>query len=216
MAIAAPDRIRILLLDDHILFAQGVGRLLSLEPDLVVASHCTTAAQAHEVTMVQPIDLVLLDLDLGNSRGDELLLRLAPASVRPKVLILTAGVTESEVASLFERGASGICFKDQPVETLARAIRSVMAGEAWIDQRCLSALARGKRAGLAPARGFTERVRQVMRGVFDGLANKEIGARLQVSESTVKATLQQLFEKTGVRTRSQLVRIVLERHRELV
>jgi DNA-binding NarL/FixJ family response regulator len=63
---------------------------------------------------------------------------------------------------------------------------------------------------------FTLRERDVLRGVFDGLANKEIAMRLQISESSVKAALQQLFEKTGVRTRSQLVRIVLEEHSDLV
>jgi DNA-binding NarL/FixJ family response regulator len=63
---------------------------------------------------------------------------------------------------------------------------------------------------------FTERERQVLSFVFEGLANKEIAARIGVSEGSVKATLQQLFSKTGVRTRSQLVRIVLEQHQEQI
>jgi DNA-binding NarL/FixJ family response regulator len=71
-------------------------------------------------------------------------------------------------------------------------------------------------AGEARIEGFSLRERGVLQGVFEGLANKEIGARLQVSEGSVKATLQQLFEKTGVRTRSQLVRMVLERYRHVV
>jgi DNA-binding NarL/FixJ family response regulator len=208
---------RILLLDDHVLFAQGVSRLLSLEAGLDMVSHCTTPSQALEVLAVQPIDLVLLDVDLGNARGADLLSPLVSFKTCPKVLILTAGVTESEMALLFELGASGICFKDQPVDTLARAIRAVLNGEAWVDQRCLAALARERRLdGSAAARAFTTRERDVLRGVFDGLANKEIGVRLALSESSVKATLQQLFEKTGVRTRSQLVRIILERHRDVV
>jgi DNA-binding NarL/FixJ family response regulator len=63
-----------------------------------------------------------------------------------------------------------------------------------------------------PRRPFTERENEVLQGVFEGLSNKEIGARLDISESSVKAALQQLFQKTGVRTRSQLVRIALEEH----
>jgi DNA-binding NarL/FixJ family response regulator len=68
----------------------------------------------------------------------------------------------------------------------------------------------------APGPTFTRRERDVLRGVFEGLANKEIAARLDISESSVKAALQQLFDKTGVRTRSQLVRIALERYGELL
>jgi DNA-binding NarL/FixJ family response regulator len=69
---------------------------------------------------------------------------------------------------------------------------------------------------LPRTRKLTEREEQVLRGVFEGMANKQIADRLQVSESSVKATLQQLFQKTGVRTRSQLVRIALEQYRELI
>lgn len=68
-------------------------------------------------------------------------------------------------------------------------------------------------SGAGEAERFTERERQVLSGVFEGLVNKEIAERIGASESSVKATLQQLFSKTGVRTRSQLVRIALERHR---
>jgi DNA-binding NarL/FixJ family response regulator len=89
-----------------------------------------------------------------------------------------------------------------------------MDGGTWIDQRHLaSILAAGIDPGAPRRATFTARERNVLRGVFEGLANKEIAAGLGVSESAVKATLQQLFDKTGVRTRSQLVRIALERHR---
>lgn len=215
---AARARPRVLVLDDHVLFAQGLSRLLGAESPFQLAAHCTTPEQALELIAAQPIDLVLLDVDLGTARGTQFLARLREAPRRRvKTLVLTAGVTESEMAALFQLGAAGICFKDQTLETLTRAIQTVLSGEAWIDQRSLSALARSRQpdAATTPV-AFTERERQVLRGVFDGLANKEIGVRLRISETSVKAALQQLFHKTGVRTRSQLVRIVLEHHRGLV
>jgi DNA-binding NarL/FixJ family response regulator len=97
---------------------------------------------------------------------------------------------------------------------LIQAIHKVMAGETWLDENAIQALVR---ASKHPERAdqtkpFTERESQVLQGVFEGLSNKEIGARLDLSESSVKAALQQLFQKTGVRTRSQLVRIALEEH----
>ena len=217
---ASPARVRprILVVDDHLLFAEGLSRMLGDDSPFQLAGHCTTPDQALEMIAAQPIDLVLLDVDLGNARGTQFLAQLRDVpSRRLKTLILTAGVTESEMTTLFQLGAAGICFKDQGLPTLTRAIQTVLSGEAWIDQRSLSALARSRKpaAAVAPV-AFTERERQVLRGVFDGLANKEIGTRLRISETSVKAALQQLFQKTGVRTRSQLVRIVLEQHRGLV
>jgi two-component system, NarL family, nitrate/nitrite response regulator NarL len=91
-----------------------------------------------------------------------------------------------------------------------------MAGKVWLDQEQLQT---AFRTGVASPQDnrtppFTAREQQVLSSVFEGLANKEIATRIGVSESSVKATLQQLFSKTGVRTRSQLVRIVLEQHRD--
>jgi len=95
---------------------------------------------------------------------------------------------------------------------LAQAIRKVMAGEAWLDRGAIHALVQAATHPDRPERyqPFTLRENQVLQGVFEGLTNKEIGARLDISESSVKSALQQLFQKTGVRTRSQLVRIALE------
>jgi DNA-binding NarL/FixJ family response regulator len=93
-----------------------------------------------------------------------------------------------------------------------------MAGKVWMDQEQLQTALSSEVAvpGETGSRRFTEREQQVLSCVFEGLANKEIAARIGVSESSVKATLQQLFSKTGVRTRSQLVRIVLEQYRDQI
>jgi len=93
-----------------------------------------------------------------------------------------------------------------------------MAGKVWLDRDQLQTALNSEAAvpGETRSRRFTEREQQVLSYVFEGLANKEIAARIGVSESSVKAALQQLFSKTGVRTRSQLVRIVLEQHRDQI
>jgi len=94
----------------------------------------------------------------------------------------------------------------------------VMAGKVWLDQDQLQTALRTEPATPPSSanRRFTEREQQVLSFVFEGLANKEIASRIGVSESSVKSTLQQLFSKTGVRTRSQLVRIVLEHYRDQI
>jgi DNA-binding NarL/FixJ family response regulator len=117
---------------------------------------------------------------------------------------------ESSIA--LQLGASGIFLKHNSPVTLAKAIRLVASGEMWVDQRVIHLMADGihRREGTGFQKVLTEREQQVLRGIFEGLTNKEIAGRLEVSEGAVKATLQQLFQKTRVRTRSQLVRIALE------
>jgi DNA-binding NarL/FixJ family response regulator len=91
-----------------------------------------------------------------------------------------------------------------------------MAGKVWFDQEPLQATMHGSAPPLPESQSerFTQRERQVLSYVLEGLANKEIAARIGVSESSVKATLQQLFSKTGVHTRGQLVRIALEQYND--
>jgi DNA-binding NarL/FixJ family response regulator len=105
-------------------------------------------------------------------------------------------------------GVSGIFLKQSSPALLIAAIRKVIGGEMWLDGNSARLLV----PAANPPLEFTGREREVLRGVFEGLSNKEIAVRLGISESTVKAGLQQLFQKTGVRTRSQLVRIALEQY----
>lgn len=207
--------IRLLLVDDHALFREGLVRLLGAESDFEMAAHCASVDEALRVLGSQSVDVVLLDLDLGNERGTEFLSAARATGFDGPVLIVTAGLSDAEAAQLIAQGAAGIFFKEDSATLLGKSIRSVASGEAWIDQKYLAALL-GAPAPGAERRSLTERERDVLRGVFEGLANKEIAARLSISESSVKAALQQLFHKTGVRTRSQLVRIALERYRDLV
>ena len=111
-------------------------------------------------------------------------------------------------------GVSGIFLKANSPDLLIEAIRAVMRGETWMDPTYAAREKESARPEFARRARFTDRDRQVLRGVFDGLANKAIADCLQVSESAIKASLQQLFGKTGVRTRSQLVRVALENYRQ--
>jgi two-component system, NarL family, nitrate/nitrite response regulator NarL len=204
--------IRLLLLDDHTLFRESLSRLLDAEPDFEMVADCSSVEQAIEVLRNRAVDLVLLDYDLGSERAPDFLDRAHELGLAPRVLMVTAGVTPSESVQILNEGASGIFLKHSSPALLAEAIRKVNSGETWVDQRCLRDIVHvaSQPEGRPATKDFTERERAVLRGVFEGLSNKEIGARLGISEGSVKAALQQLFHKTGVRTRSQLVRIALE------
>jgi DNA-binding NarL/FixJ family response regulator len=181
-----------------------------------VAAHCGTIGEGLQILRRKSIDVVLLDFDLGESDGRQFLPRAKEQGFRGKVLMVTAGVDAGVAADLIRSGISGVFRKHDSASLLAQAIRDVMAGKVWLDQDQLQS-ALNTESGTRydnRTRPFTEREQQVLSCVFEGLANKEIAGRIGVSESSVKATLQQLFSKTGVRTRSQLVRIVLEQHRD--
>src|SRR5208283_2086963 len=208
--------VRILLLDDHTLFRESASRLLAAEPGFEVAGHCGTIAEGLTMLRRERIDLVLLDFDLGEGDGREFLRSAKLEGFQGKVLVVTAGVDTNVAADLIRSGISGVFRKHDSAASLARAIRDVMADKVWLDQEQLQTALRTEAGNHHDhrSRPFTKREQQVLSGVFEGRANKEIAAQIGVSESSVKATLQQLFAKTGVRTRSQLVRIVLEQHRD--
>lgn len=209
--------IRLLLIDDHTLFRESVARLLQAEPGFEVVAHCGSGAEAiHVIESSEEIDVVLLDLDLGQEKGAEFLDRLRKARYNGKVLLVTAGVNDSEVPNLIRKGISGVFLKHGSPALLIQGIRETMEGKALFGQDLLRrALKQVEQTTVIQRRSrLTERERQVLSFVFEGLANKEIADRLQISETSVKGSLQQLFAKTGVRTRSQLVRVALEQYRD--
>jgi DNA-binding NarL/FixJ family response regulator len=212
--ITMSSEIRILLIDDHSLFRESLSRLLQTESDFHIVATCASATEALALPQLAEIDVVLLDYDLGHEQGTQFIDRARSRGFPGHILMVTAGMSDAIMLRALENGSAGVFLKHSPPSRLVEAIRKVVAGEVWLDPavtRSIIAAATGNTA--APrAQGLTQREQAVLKGVFEGLTNKEIGARLAISESSVKAVLQQLFEKTGVRTRSQLVRIALEKH----
>jgi DNA-binding NarL/FixJ family response regulator len=204
--------IRLLLLDDHVLFRESLSRLLASEPDFEMAGHCGTASEALELLRQTHVDVLLLDFDLGDDLASHFSAAARTAGFEGKILIVTAGMTAAESSAALTSGASGIFLKHSSPSLLAQAIRMVASGQMWVDPKIVRMLAEGvpQREDRSLQSLLTSRERQVLQALFEGLTNKEIAAQLGVSESAVKATLQQLFQKTRVRTRSQLVRIALE------
>jgi DNA-binding NarL/FixJ family response regulator len=213
-------KVRLLLVDDHSLFRESLSRLLDSEPDFQVVATCGTGTEALEVLAApaaNPPDLLLLDYDLGEENGLNFITKARARGFNGRIFIITAGMADAESVRALGLGICGIFLKHSPPALLTEAIRKVMAGETWIDTRCIQSLVRaiGAAADHPGRKPLTERESNVLKGVFEGLSNKEIAAQLEISEASVKSALQQLFVKTGVRTRSQLVRVALEEHAAL-
>jgi len=205
----------LLLLDDHTLFRVMLGRLLETESDFRVVSQCSSIEDALEALGRHHIDLVLLDYDLGNREtGLQFIRRAREAGYSRRIFIVTAGMNDADYVRALGLGVCGVFLKHSSPELLTEAIHKVLAGETWIDQRCVQGLVKAIETEGRRSRKIqlSEREREVLKGVFAGLSNKEIGDQLDISEASVKSALQQLFIKTGVRTRSQLVRVALEEY----
>ncbi|MGD0872406.1 MAG: response regulator transcription factor [Bryobacteraceae bacterium] len=205
--------IRALLVDDHSLFRESVARVLAMEPDLEV-QHCGSIRQALEILARQTFDLVLLDHDLGGERASQFLPAARQAGFEGRVLVVTAWVSDTEARRLIRQGVAGIFLKEAPLSDLSASIHMVMAGGTWLDPSLTHMELETANGDGAKTPLFNDRQRKVLHFVLEGLSNKEIAWRLQISESYVKAILQSLFQKTGVRTRGQLVRVAFEQYED--
>ena len=204
--------IRALLVDDHALFRESVSRALANEPGLEV-EHCASIREALALLAGSHFDLVLLDHDLGSERASQFLPAARQNGFEGRVLVVTAWVSDTEARRLLRQGVAGIFLKESPLGELCASIRTVASGGKLAEPPFAYSSA-APAATPETAAALTERQRKTLRFVLEGLSNKQIAWRLQISESYVKSILQSLFQKTGVRTRGQLVRVAFEQYED--
>jgi DNA-binding NarL/FixJ family response regulator len=212
------ELIRLLLVDDHTLFRESLRRLLESEPGVEISGDFASAVDA--LTAVRgglEFDAALVDYELnGTGGGNGLDLVRKVRSLRPdaRVLMVTAGMGSGDLMRAVTELNTGIFLKTEPTVELMLAIQRTAKGERWISSRASLALIASGGLPAGPERPVAEqlsaRESEVLRGVLEGQSNKEIGAQLEMTESSVKAVLQKLFERAGVRSRSQLVRYAIE------
>jgi len=205
---------RVLILDDHTILRQGLARLLNAEPDMEMKVGCGSVGEALLIVAAGLVDVVVLDLDLGAERGVDFLLQARRNGFQGPVLVLTAGVSEADRRVLESLGVFEVLFKDASVDQLAERVREAVGAPTHPElDRSSEPIAS---QGAVPVKPFTPRELAALRLVVEGRANKEIAGDLNCSEAVVKAVLQQLFRKTGTHTRSQLVRVALESHPDML
>ena len=210
-----PQPIRLFLIDDHALFREGLLRLLNSDARFAVTGACGTAEAALRELPGARADVLILDYDLGPESSLELVRRLTGDGFGGKIMMVTAGIPDRMALEFIQLGVAGIFHKQHSPEELTAAIMEVAQGRVLIEQGYLRNLvSTATSMGAGSTARLTERDLAILRSLVEGLANKEIAAQLQISESAVKASLQTLFAKTGVRTRAQLVRIALEQYKD--
>jgi two-component system nitrate/nitrite response regulator NarL len=215
LTVPTTSTINILLLDDHAMFREGMARVLEKEPGFTVTGQASSTADALKILASGGTRMVLVDVDLGPERAIDFITAARRSGFQGQFLIVTAGASDPEAVQLVQAGVSGILHKHHSMEVLCQTIRQIAAGEVSIEKTYLAPLFRSMDRTHVPGRPkLTERDKTVLRLILQGLTNREIAARLEISEGAVKASLRHVCEKLGVRTRAQLVRIALEQYRD--
>ncbi|MFF9486177.1 response regulator [Streptomyces sp. NPDC014676] len=211
--------IRVMLVDDQVLLRTGFRMVLAAQPDMDVVAEAGNGVEALEVLRSTAVDVVLMDVRMPKLDGVETTRRICADTDPPKVLILTTFDLDEYAFSGLKAGASGFMLKDVPPGELLAAIRAVHSGDAVVAPSTTRRLL-DRFAPMLPSTDrqpehkqlerLTEREREVMVLVAQGLSNGEIAARLVLSEATVKTHVGRILTKLGLRDRVQVVVLAYE------
>jgi DNA-binding NarL/FixJ family response regulator len=202
--------IKIVIADDHVLFREGLKRIISLEKDILVVGDASDCAEAVEITARMRPDMLLMDLKMPAGDAIETLAEVAEKSPTTKVIILTAYSEEESVVNTAKHRARGYLLKGISAPTLIGAIRKVNAGEIWIDPELpagvdFERIAKSFTDFGPPANetvhALTKRELEVLKLVAEGMSNEEIGKKIFISRKTVKTHLTNIFDKLQVNNR---------------
>jgi two-component system, NarL family, nitrate/nitrite response regulator NarL len=220
MATSLSQPIRVVIVDDHVVVRTGLRMLIESQPGIIVVGEAGNGAEALAVVARTQPDIIVLDLDLGGESGLDYFPGLRTAASTARVLVLT-GVRDPELHRRAVRlGSMGLVRKEEAAEVLLQAIKKVHAGEVWLEPAMIASVLgemTGTRASqlldpeAAKIASLTEREREVVTLMGQGLRNKQIAERLGISETTVRHHLTSIFAKLGVTDRLELV-IYIYRH----
>ena len=203
--------IRVLVVDDHPVLRGGLAQLLGRAEGVELAGLAADGAAGVDLALDENPDVVLMDLEMPGLDGIEATRRIRASRPETQVVVLTSFSDRARILDALDAGATGYLLKDAEPEELLRGIQAAASGEAPLAPRAASALL-AERLEARPATELTPREREVLLMVAEGLPNKLIARRLEISEATVKAHLTRIFERIGVSDRTQAA-LWAERHR---
>ena len=202
--------IRIVLADDHELVLEGLRSLLESEADMEVLATATSAQQLMDVVRRHRPDLLVLDLEMGEPGGLSCLEPIKAEHPALRVLVLTAYSDGESMRAALEAGADGYALKTEPPQQTVASIRQVHRGHLVFPLAARRWLLRGP-AGGQPSQ-LTDREREILALVSEGLTNAQIAARLRVSDNTVKFHLQNVYLKLKLNNRTEAAAYYLREH----
>ena len=200
------ERIRILTADDHVLVRYGIAALIGAEPDMELVAQASTGQQAIEQFRLHRPDVTLMDLQMPGMNGIEAMISIRNEFPNAQIIVLTTYAGDVQVMRALKAGARAYILKGDLAGELLETIRAVHGGQRRIAQEIAADLA--EHAGES---GLTEREMEVLRLIAAGNANKEIAARLSITEETVKSRVSTILSKLGASDRTHAVTTALKR-----
>jgi len=206
--------IRVVIADDHPIVLDGLTQLFASELDLEVVRRCTNGDEALAAARAARPDVLVLDVRMPGLNGLEVLRALTAEKNRARVVLLTAQMSETEIIDAVRSGVAGIVLKETAPRVLLQCVRTVAAGESWLDSRMIQSavetLVRRDAAVARAEKALTRRELDIVRMVATGARNREIGEKLGISEGTVKMHLHTIYEKLGIGGRVELTNYARE------
>ena len=196
----------VLVVDDHALLRTGVANIINQEPDLHVVAEAANGLEAVQAYERYRPDVTLLDLRMPVMEGVEAVRHIREQDPQAKVIVLTTYDADEDIARALKAGAKAYILKDIAADALVKCIHDVLAGKTYLAPAAAAKLAEGvARVQLTPRELATLRL------MADGKSNKEIATDLHISERTVKTHLGHLFEKLGVTSRTEAIKVATRR-----
>jgi len=204
--------IKIMIADNHAMQRDAIKRLLAREKSFQIVGEASDAREILARLPKAAPDVLLLDWHIGRESGLEVMRSLNGAVRDLRILLMTSSITSAEMLEALRLGANGMITKCAASQLLFKGIRSVMAGQYWIDRESVSCLVKALNdppsgesvSDASNSFGLTERELQILSVIVDGYTNKEMAKKLSISEQTVKHHLTRIFGKAGVSNRLEL------------
>ncbi len=205
----------VVLADDHPLMLKGLSDLLSNERDFTVLAQCTNGDDALRAVRAHRPDILVLDLRMPGTDGLSVMKAMKAEKLATRVVLLAASLEDEETLQATRLGVRGVVLKEMAPRLLLQCLRKVHAGEPWIERRtaarAFETLLRREAGAREISKVLTPREIEIARMAAMGLRNKAIGARMSISEGTVKSHLHNIYEKVRVQSRAELVLYCKER-----
>jgi NarL family two-component system response regulator LiaR len=201
--------IRVMLVDDHTMVRRGLATFLKAFDDLELAGEAESGLAAIQLCASFQPDVILMDMVMPDMNGATATRTIRQQFPKVQVIALTSFKEEKLVKSALEAGAIGYLLKDVSADDLVRAIRAAYAGRATLSPEAAQALVNNANQPPAPGLDLTEREREVLSLMTEGLNNTQIAARLTVSPSTIKSHVSNILSKLGVASRTEAVTLAL-------